>query len=165
VTSQHFRIESLADHLDFVETIGSWHWDEWGHRDPIGSRELWIAGMRERANRINIPTTFVALAADSDDLLGSVTLVDNDMSSHPAWAPWIAGVYVRTDQRGQGIASALVRHAVQAAAALGVPRLYLHTETARALYESLGWQPIGEEVYEDELSTIMSIETSAPTSS
>lgn len=162
---QHFRIANLADHLDSVETIGGWHWDEWGYRDASGSRESWITGMRERTNRDRIPMTVVALAIDSDELLGSVTLVDNDMITHPEWAPWIAGVYVRPDQRGQGIASALMRHAVEAAAAMGVTRLYLHTETARPLYEGLGWQAIGEEVYEGELSTIMSIETGAPTSS
>jgi GNAT superfamily N-acetyltransferase len=158
MTTRPFRIENLADHLDLVGTIAGWHWNEWGHRDLTGSRESWTEGMRGRANRERIPTTFVALALDTDDLLGSVTLVDNDMGSHPELSPWLAGVYTRPDQRRRGVASALVRHAVQAAAAMGVMRLYLHTETARDLYESLGWQPIGEEVYEGELSTIMSID-------
>lgn len=158
MTDQQFRIENIADYLDTLDTIADWHWNEWGHHHPDGSRNEWAAGLRTRTNRTTIPMTFIALEADRDEVLGSITLIDNDMSTHPELSPWIAGVFVRADQRGRGVASALVRHAVNIAADLGVTRLYLHTESARPLYEGLGWEPIGEEDFEGELSTIMAID-------
>ncbi|HEY7036052.1 MAG TPA: GNAT family N-acetyltransferase [Thermomicrobiales bacterium] len=154
---QQFRIESIADHLDLIETIARWHWDEWGHADPGGSLATWTAGLQERTHRDRIPTKYVAL--DGDELLGSVTLVANDMASHPELTPWLAGTYVKPERRGQGVASALVRHAVQEAASMGVARLYLYTESARGLYERLGWTPLGEEEYEGTRVTIMTIMT------
>ena len=72
------RIESIADHLDLVEVIAQWHWDEWGHADPGGSLATWTEGLRQRTNRGTIPTTYVALAGDEP--IGSVTLVEHDMA-------------------------------------------------------------------------------------
>ncbi|HKG25703.1 MAG TPA: GNAT family N-acetyltransferase [Thermomicrobiales bacterium] len=156
MTMHGFRIETIADHLDLIETIARWHWDEWGHADPGGSPASWTAGLRERARRGAIPTTYVAL--DGDDLLGSVTLVEHDMATHPEWSPWLAGTYVTPAQRGQGVARGLVQHAVREAASMGVRRLYLYTESARGLYVRLGWSPLAEEEYEGQLVTVMAIE-------
>lgn len=151
------RIESITDHLDLVETIARWHWEEWGESDPSGSLELWTEGLRGRANRDRIPTTYVAL--EGDELLGSVTLVEHDMSTRRDLSPWLAGVYVAPPHRGRGVASTLVRHAVRRAAGMGVGRLYLYTRSAQGLYEQLGWRPIGEELYEGRPVTIMEIDT------
>jgi GNAT superfamily N-acetyltransferase len=154
----HVRIESIADHLDILEVLAQWHWEEWGHFDPDGSLATWTAGLRERTNRESIPTTYVALAGD--ELLGSVTLVEHDMTSRCDLSPWLAGLYVAPAFRGRGVGSALTRHAVRHAAAMGVPRLYLHTATAGGLYERLGWRSIANEWYEGELVAVMTIEAS-----
>jgi hypothetical protein len=42
------RIESIADHLDLIEIIARWHWEEWGYADPGGSLASWTAGLRAR---------------------------------------------------------------------------------------------------------------------
>lgn len=151
------RIESIADHLDLVDTIARWHWDEWGHVDPGGSAESWAEGLRERTNRDRIPATFVAL--DGEELLGSVTLVGNDMSTRPDLWPWLAGVYVKPGHRGEGVGSALVRHTVSKAAEMGIEKLYLHTGGAREFYEKLEWRCIAEEWYEGQMVAIMEIDT------
>jgi len=150
------RIESIADHLDLVDTIARWHWDEWGHCDSDGSLDAWTEGLREPTNRDRIPTTYVAL--DGTDLLGSVTLVEHDMATHPELSPWLAGTYVKPSHRRQGIASALVRHAVRSAAGMGVLRLYPYSGPARGLYERLGWHAIADEEYEGQPVTITAID-------
>jgi GNAT superfamily N-acetyltransferase len=151
------RIESIADHLDLVEVVAQWHWDEWGHADPGGSLATWTEGLRQRTNRGTIPTTYVALTGEEP--IGSVTLVEHDMATRRDLSPWLAGLYVATRFRGQGVGSALIRHAVLRAAEMGVQRLYLHTATARGLYERLGWRTIASEWYEGEPVVVMTIET------
>ena len=150
------RVESIADHLDLVDTIARWHWDEWGHTDPKGSLQSWTEGLRERTKRDAVPTTYVAL--DGAELLGSVTLVENDMSTRPDLTPWLAGVYVKQERRLQGVGTTLVRHAVQKAAEMGIKRLYLYTHSARAFYEKLGWQHIADSYYEGQDVSIMAID-------
>jgi predicted N-acetyltransferase YhbS len=155
--TRRVRIESIADHPDLVEAIARWHWDEWGHVDPGGSLASWTAGLRRRTNRGRIPTTYVAL--DADELLGSVPLVEHDMATRRDLAPWLAGLYVAPAHRGRGVGSALARHAVRQAAAMGVGRLYLYTGPARGFYERLGWRAIADERYEGEPVVVMAIET------
>ena len=82
------------------------------------------------------------------------------MSTHREISPWLGGVFVAPAHRRKGIASALVRHAVRQAAAMGVMRLYLFTNP-RDLYEKLGWRAIVEEQYEGQSVTIMAIDISA----
>lgn len=157
-TTRPYTIESIADHLELIEQIAAWHWAEWGHADPGGSLASWTEGLRQRRRRVAIPTTFVAL--DGDVLLGAVTLIEHDMSTRPDLSPWLGGMIVKPDFRGQGVGSALVRHAVRQAEMMGVSRLYLHTAKARAFYERLGWLPFVETWYEVEPVSLMEYVTS-----
>jgi GNAT superfamily N-acetyltransferase len=153
------RIASIADHLELVDTIARWHWNEWGHSDPDGSLQSWTEGLRERTNRDSIPTTYVALHDDKP--IGSVTLVEHDMSTRLDLSPWVAGVYVKPQHRGRGVGSALVQHAVAEAANMGVKRLYLYTNPAREFYEKLGWRHVADDFYEGQPVIIMDIETAS----
>ena len=69
----------------------------------------------------------------------------------------MAGVYIVPTHRGRGVGAALVRHTVRQAAALGIDRLYLHTETARGFYGKLGWRAILHEQYHGGPVTVMDI--------
>ncbi len=151
------RIESIANHLDLVETIGRWHWAEWGHVDLQGSLESWTDGLRQRTLRDRIPTTYVALA--DGGLLGSVTLVENDMDTRPDFSPWLAGLFVPPEFRRRGVGTALVEHAVGATTQIGVPTLYLYTADAQAFYAGLGWTRIAEDFYEGSQVVVMTRST------
>jgi GNAT superfamily N-acetyltransferase len=157
------RIASIADHPALVDVIARWHWDEWGHADREGSVAAWAESLRRRTRRDGVPTTFVAL--DGDRLLGSVTVTDHDMPGHPRYGelhPWIAGTLVHPDARGRGVGTALMRHAARQAAAWGVPRLHLYTESARGFYERLGWRTVDETEWEGGLVSVMTLETALP---
>jgi GNAT superfamily N-acetyltransferase len=151
------RIASIADHPHLIETIASWHWDEWGHADPDGSLDAWTENLRRSSNRDRIPTIYVAL--DGDEPLGAVGLNEHDMSTRLDLSPWVSGVYVKPSARGRGVASALVRHAVREAKRMGIVRLYLYTGSARELYERLGWRVIEDDTYNGFPVTIMAIDT------
>lgn len=151
------RVDSIADHPHLIDTIARWHWDEWGHQDPGGSAESWAQGLRERTNRDRVPTTYVAL--EGEDLVGSATLVHNDMSTRPELSPWVAGVYVKPELRGQGVGSALMRHVARKAAEMGIKKLYLYTGGARVFYEKLGWRYLESAHYEGRTVSIMEVDT------
>jgi len=86
-------------------------------------------------NPDRIPLCLLAMAEGA--LVGVANVVDSDDDDHPEWTPWLAGVVVRADWRGQGVGSQLVRTAVQRAAALGHPRLYFGTD-GPGFYTRLG---------------------------
>ena len=150
------RIENIADHPDFVGTVARWQWGEWGHLDPTDSLAARITSLRDQADPNRLPTTYLAL--DGNAPLGSASLVEYDMSTHRELSPWLASVYVTPAARGRGVASALVRHAVGQAAAMGVAQLYLCTPDAQGLYEKLGWRALATEHFEGHPVTIMAID-------
>ena len=153
------RIASIADHPELVELLGRWHFELWGHADSGGSVKSWTDALRARVTRDRVPTIYVAL--DGGEPLGSASLVEHDMDVHRHLTPWLSGVAVIAPRRGEGLGTALVRHAVARAAAIGVPRLYLYTESARGFYERMGWQHLCEDEYEGERVAIMARDTSA----
>ncbi len=155
------RIDNIADHPDLIGTVARWQWEEWGHLDPDDSLAARIASIGGQTATVHIPTTSIAL--DGDEPLGTASLTTHDMASHPELSPWLASVYVTPTARGRGVASALVRHVVGLAAAMGVARLYLYTESAQGLYERLGWHVIAAEHFEGHPVTIMSIDTAIKT--
>ena len=139
------KIASIADHVDLMDTVAQWHGDEWGAE--------WAAQVRESTCRDKIPTIFVAL--EDNDLLGTAMLVATDMTTRPDLTPWLGGVYVKPSRRREGIAGALVRHAMNEARRMNIRRLWLYTASSRTLYERLGWRFEMLADYEGEQVTIM----------
>ncbi len=151
------RIESIAEHPGLIETVARWQFGEWGHLEPGDSLEARIAYLtRQAANPGRIPATFIAL--EGNEPLGSASVVESDMDTHPELTPWLASVYVKPEARGRGVGRALVRRVMDEVAALGIARLYLFTEDARGLYEQLGWHEIGAENFQGIDVTIMAVD-------
>lgn len=102
------------------------------------------------------PAAPIAFVAERDGApVGTATLDTDDLESRPDLTPWLASVWVAPSWRGQGVATALVRHVEATAAALGLPELWLHTADAVPLYARLGWQPIGMETWQGKPTTLM----------
>lgn len=98
------------------------------------------------------------VAANGDELVGSVSLIGSDLPHHPVWAtrgPWLSGLYVIPDRRGQGIATSLIAACEAHARSSGVRTLLLYTTTARTLYERAGWRVVGSVDYDGNSSVVM----------
>jgi GNAT superfamily N-acetyltransferase len=127
------RIALLADHPEHVEALACWHCEHDGRRDDADWFVFWRNALRRESGRDRIPIAFVAL--DGDAIVGGVSLVEANMTTHPELSPWLAGTLVHQSRRGEGVGAQLVAHATARAATLGVRRLYLYTERARGFYE------------------------------
>jgi GNAT superfamily N-acetyltransferase len=132
------QIRSLAEHPDFAPTLAWWHYSEWHHLYRGWSFEQALVDLRAHDSPNRIPTTWIAVA-DADELLGSVSLVIEDLPDYQHLSPWLASLFVRPDRRGNGIGGALIRWAVSEARRLGVARLYLFTPNHESYYAARGW--------------------------
>lgn len=139
------KIESIAERLDLLDTLVGWHRAQWGPE--------WAEYVSRSTLRDHIPTIYVA--TEGNELLGSAMLVNEDMTTRKDLSPWLGGVYVKPSRRGQGIGTALTKHAMEQAAKMGIPLLWLYTPASRDMYERLGWQYVSEEDYLGENVTIM----------
>lgn len=144
------QIGYLADHPAFIPTLARWHYTQWNYLSSGDSIDRRIARLQKHLGRKQIPTTFVAYKQAENGIetvMGSASLIGQDMDTRPELSPWLASVYVAAEHRRQGIGSALVRRVSEEATALGVERLYLFTPDQERFYARLGWSKIGRCTY------------------
>jgi len=149
-----YRIESLADHPQFIPTLATWHRAQWSYLD-VGVSVAQRAARLRTHGRDGVPMTVVALSGDT--LLGSASLIAHDMDTRNDLSPWLASVYVAPPHRRRGVGSALVREIVASAAEVGFPALYLFTPDRARFYERLGWHILEHVVYRGYAQVLMSI--------
>ena len=147
-------IDTLKNKPHHLMTLARWHHAEWSYLNPERSFDERVAEMHEALDGNIIPATYVA-EDDNGALLGSASIVAEDMSSHRELTPWLASVYVDAEQRGKGIGSMLVKRVMQHARDNGIKRLYLYTPDQEALYAGLGWHLHSRELYNGTPVTIM----------
>ncbi|MFJ2479157.1 GNAT family N-acetyltransferase [Pseudomonas sp. NPDC087598] len=147
------HLDYLCDHPELIEELAELNFKEWGEFRPGDTLVARTERMRAACGKGAIPSVVVAI--EDGRLLGGALLIDSDMKTRPDLTPWLAGVYVKAEDRGRGIASQLVKRIVEEAAGLGVRELYLYTDAAQSLYARLGWEVVEDLVYEDLPVTIM----------
>lgn len=153
-TLQTLRLS--AGDAGYVTAIARWRHEQWGYMHPETSFEEGREQLKAECGAHGVPSVFMAL--EGERLVGTASLVEDDMSVRRELSPWLASVFVSPECRGQGIASRLVRRVEQAAREAGVSRLYLFTPDQQALYRRLGWQDHERLVYCGEDVTLMTRE-------
>ncbi|ALM53637.1 GNAT family N-acetyltransferase [Halomonas huangheensis] len=144
------RLDAADSHLPHV---ADWTFESWGHLSPDMSRQQWSEETAANCGAGGVPSVFVA---ERDGVpVGTASLVVDDMSIRRDLSPWLASVYVPTEQRGQGIASALVQRVEQEASDNGITTFHLYTPDQQSLYRRLGWQAVEDVDYRGERVTIM----------
>lgn len=146
----------LEEHPIYAEQLGEaiyYQWEEMYTQQGKTVAEV-VETVKSRAISESIPCTMIAL--DGDTLLGSVTLKVNDFSDHPELSPWIAGVFVLPEHRGNGYGKGLVLHAEKTAAEkFDVKTTYLYTGSASELYKKIGYEVFETVDRGDKVLTLM----------
>jgi GNAT superfamily N-acetyltransferase len=130
-------IDFLEYHPQHLLTVARWVHDEWTHvTDP--DLQSQVAVTRGWLHHDRIPLCLVAL--EGEECVGTVSIFIDDLHSRQDLTPWLAALYVDAAHRNRGIGGALIERLLEVARALGIRRLYLHTETASEYYRKKGWR-------------------------
>jgi predicted N-acetyltransferase YhbS len=147
------RIINLRDAPEHVSTLARWFFEEWGYLNPGQSFEYRLARVERYLTDDLLPTMLIAV--DGSEVVGSAALIESDMDTHPELTPWLANVYVRTDQRGKGIGKQLVEAIMALASEQHLRQLYLFTPDQASFYARLGWLHHQHAIYRGTDVTIM----------
>ena len=152
-TRSDFSLSSLAQYPTYVDQISAWFFEEWG--DGVEGRTIgqFSDVLIERMNIDKLPVAFVALA--SDELIGTASLICNEISSLPRYKHWLASVFVAPEHRRQGWGTKIVRAAVQIAPDYGIDKLFLYTRSHIDFYQQLGWEYVETLQYRNRDAMIM----------
>lgn len=99
-----------------------------------------------------VPAILVALV--DGRIAGTVALRARSVETHEHLGPWVTGLWVAPDLRGLGLGRDLMHAITKEAAARGYREIYAVTNTARGLFEKLGWNRVEEILYHGEEVTL-----------
>lgn len=143
----------IINHPKHIPVIAQWHQTEWQHISPHMTTELRIKQFSQYSHTAAIPSCILALVDGQP--VGSASLVESDMETHPHLHPWLASVFVNKHHRHQGIATQLIQRCIDNARHSGVETLYLFTPDQANFYQKRGWVPIETCKYNDVKVDIM----------
>lgn len=119
------------DSVDRAQVVSLWDDvfpDSTGHNDPNASID----------RKVEADDGLFFVVADEDSIVGTV------LAGYDGHRGWLYSVAVASDRRRDGIGSQLIRHAEQALADLGCPKLNIQVRADNAaivaFYESLGFR-------------------------
>jgi GNAT superfamily N-acetyltransferase len=101
------------------------------------SQTYWSPNIPRETVERAIEGSHVVGAYDDQGQIGFARVI----TDHATFA-YLADVFVLPDQRGKGIATAMVRHLQDHPALQGLRRWLLVTRDAQPVYARLGWTPI-----------------------
>jgi predicted N-acetyltransferase YhbS len=121
--------------------------------------ETMIAKYKKLANKEIVPFTLVAFEKRRQ-VLGTVSVVVDNMPVMLGSPPWLAALYVDTAHRKKGIGSALVKKAMEEMRKLSVKKICLFTTDGFrvALYKKLGWKVVKQINYKGVEKIVMAFE-------
>lgn len=149
-----WRIRPLGERRDLIPALAAALWECWGTVFPEKTVAVRTAGLLARSEPDRLPTAVVATGPDGA-LLGTASILFDDMETRPDLNPWLATVFVMPAQRGRGLGAALCAAAEAEAWRLGVPRLHLYTFDKRGYYATLGWRDLETVDYSGQPTAIM----------
>jgi predicted N-acetyltransferase YhbS len=131
------EIRYLADCPELIPVLATWLHTEFGRGRPDRSAEQIERRLHEQLNRDRLP--LVLMGFRDQKPVASASLKIQELGIRLEYLHWLGSVYVRPDERNQGIGSYLVESAAKEARRLGVEDLYLYTTYSERLYARLGW--------------------------
>lgn len=96
----------------------------------------------------------ILVASVDGRVAGTVALRARSVETHEHLSPWVTGLWVAPDLRGRGLGRDLLLGITAEAAARGFREIHAVTNTARGLFEKLGWAAVEEIVYHGEEVTL-----------
>lgn len=127
----------LRQRPEFISQLADWHDREWRHLYRVWDRETAMRELRSEPRDGQLPQTLLAM--DGDRLIGSVSLVFNDLPGREDLNPWVASFFVIASERGHGVGGRLLAAAEEVLHTQRIRQAYLFTETAQPFFEKHGW--------------------------
>lgn len=141
-----YEIIRISDRPRLAETTGRWRWDAFFRKDGHALKDVLARETASAVSSNDLPVTVVLL--EDDIPIGMASLAEHDLDDRHDLSPWLAGVFVIPDRRGQGNARRVVAAVETVALETSVPELWLYTSNAEGLYARIGWRTM-ERFYRD----------------
>jgi len=146
-------ISQLENVPFFRNELAALHAAEWKHLYADWDERSALAEFLNQKADGSLPATLVL--HEGMELVGSVSVVFGDCPVRLDLDPWLASLYVVPQRRGRGHGLELVQAAIELAAAAGVGRLHVFTESAEKLFQRCGFEILERTMLQDVRITVL----------
>lgn len=147
------QIVDLCEKPELREILAQWQGEQWRHLYPGWDAKEALRQFKLEKPGGGIPRSWIAL--DSERLLGSVSLILDDLPGRPNQNPWLAGMLVTEAERGRGVGKCLVQTLAACSDAREIAEIFLFTENQTGFFARFGFSPIEEAMQNGHAITIM----------
>jgi GNAT superfamily N-acetyltransferase len=152
IETSRLQVVSTSERPDFAPVVASWLWGEfWRGRGH--SLEQTLEAVRVSVTAPFMPRTFVLLVDGRP--VGTASLAAQDLEERPDLTPWLAGVFVDPQARGQGLAASLVGAVEDECRRAAIGTLWLYTRSAEKVYTRVGWRTVETVAHNGKLYALM----------
>ncbi len=118
------------------------HAEEWQHLYRGWNKQTAFKEFGLQKTDGSLPTTLVL--REGEQLIGSVSIVDDDCEARTDLNPWLASLYVDPAWRGRGHANRMIAAALELARQNDVSFLHVFTESAEGIFRKHGFLPLAD---------------------
>ena len=134
------KVINLADAPQYLDEAAKYMWEEWAKQYGTKYEDI-VYRTKHCLNKDSIPQTLIAVL--DGELVGMVSIWNNDLAFRQDLMPWLAALYVKKEYRGKGIGTLLQERCINVCKELGYKKIYLITEHEN-YYERNKWRFIEE---------------------
>lgn len=136
-----FLVDILPDE-PAAEIIAKWQYAEWGSGYNQTDLADFLVDIRRAIRSEEIPLILVATA--ESEIVGTASIIENDLPLRKDLNPWLASVFVRPDWRRKGIASQLIKVALTRARLIRIKKIFLFTHDLQEFYNEFAFVTIDQ---------------------
>ncbi len=154
MTTRSLVIRSLEERPDAAGLLAEWFVAEW----PEYHRGRSLPDVASQFRLVS-DVQHTLIAEIENEVVGTVALRGRWEAAPEIPSPWIGGLFVVPQHRGQGIGKALVEAATAEAVAAGQPIVHMAIRVDPGSYIRRGWRVVGTVFSGDESVTVLRLET------
>lgn len=133
----NLSMKKLVESPEYFEDVFQALYSNWGNNNP----NFWRGWIKSCMSSTDIPVTYIVFL--DDKFVGTFSLWLCDLQSCQNLSPWLGGIVVQEEYRGQGIGLYIQKQAKKILRALDINRAFLFTDLI-GFYEKTGWRFAGE---------------------
>lgn len=158
------RLDLLQTFPEAIPVLAQWMYEEWHPYDASLTKEKLIHSFQTRLSKDTIPITFVV--SKNGTPIGTVSLkkqTSPELADFPENSLWMGGLQVASEERNQGLGTALFQFSQTVAEQFGFDTVYFYTSNPTNVpwYLKRGAEVIEERSFRNHNITIMKISQQA----
>ena len=153
-TAEGCLVSRLCDVPSFAPFLAVAHAREWGHLYANWNQDTALSDFQMEKGSTVLPTTWVT-HHQSGALMGSVSLLMDDLPGHPDLNPWLASLFVFPEFRSLGLGRILVQKALDVLCYHQFPHAFLFTENKTSFFSKFNFGIHGQTKAEGHEVTLM----------